>query len=91
MPSELLAELIIKPLFGFLFYWTGKPIVRVLSLGQLHVAMVDPDARGKRQRRWYSCTFTLGGKRYLDAEWVMVIGFVFWALVVAAIVLVVRR
>ncbi len=91
VPSDLLGELIIRPLMEFGCYWTGKPIiVRLLSLGKLHVALVEPHRRGKRQRKWYSLTFTRGGRRYLDAEAAMLVGMVFWALVITAVVLIVR-
>lgn len=53
----------------------------MLSLGRLNVAMVDPDKRGKRERRWYSLTFTREGRRYLDPEVVMLVGMIFWAVV----------
>lgn len=90
MPGDLLGELI-KPFVELACYWTGKPIVRILSLGRLHVALVDPDQRGKRERRWSSLTFSRGGRRYLDAEVVMLVGMIFCAPVVVAIVVVVRR
>ena len=66
MLGELVGELIIKPFFEFVCYWTGKPVVRLLSVGRLHVSLLaEPDRKGKRNKRWYSVTFTRDGKRYV--------------------------
>ena len=92
MLGELVGELILKPLFELVGYWTGKPVVRLLSLGRLQVsALAEPDREGKRQKRWYSVTFTRGGKRYADREAVCLVGILVWAAIITAIVLIVRR
>lgn len=92
MLGELVGELIIKPFFEFVCYWTGKPIVRLFSLGRLHVSLLaEPDREGKRSKRWYSVTFTRGGKRYVDPEAVSVAGILVWAAIITAIVLIVRQ
>ena len=82
MPTDLL-----EPVFYFLAYWTGKPIVRVLSLGRLHVALLaEPSRREKQRLRWYSVTFLHGGKRYVYGEVVCLVGLITWAVVIAVIV-----
>ena len=87
MPAELL-----EPLVYFAAYWTGKPIVRVLSLGRLHVALLaEPDAKARRKQKWYSVTFVRDGKRYVDGEAVCVVGLIAWILAIAAITMIVSR
>ena len=87
----MLAELL-EPLVYFVAYWMAKPIVRVLSLGRLHVAfLAEPDANARRKRRWNSVTFVRDGKRYLDGEVVCLVGILAWTIVIGAIVVVVRR
>jgi hypothetical protein len=87
VPAELL-----EPVVYFLAYWTGKPIVRILSLGRLHVAfLAEPSRREKQKLPWYSVTFTRDGKRYVDAKAVCLVGMITWSVVVAAIVLISRR
>ena len=74
----MLGELL-QPVFEFAAYWTGKPVVRLLSLGRLHVRLdAEPDAQTKR-KRWSSITFVRDGKRYVAADSVMLIGFLTWA------------
>jgi hypothetical protein len=87
VPAELL-----EPVVYFLAYWTGKPVVRILSLGRLHVAfLAEPSRREKQKLRWYSVTFMHDGKRYLDGEAVCLVGVITWAIVIAAIMLISRR
>lgn len=82
---------LLQPVFYFLAYWTGKPVVRVLSLGHLHVAFqAEPTRREKRRLRWYSATFMRDGKRFVDTEAVCLVGLIVWAVAVTAIVLVSR-
>jgi hypothetical protein len=91
MPGELLTELIFRPLFEILGYFVGKPVVRLLSLGRLHTSLdAEPDPAAKR-KRWSSITFVRDGKRYVSAEFVSLVGIIFLVLVIAAIVLVIRR
>jgi hypothetical protein len=90
MLGDLLGELIVKPLLELACYGTGKPIVWLLTLGRLRVAMIEPDKRGRRERRWYSLTFTHSGQRYVDPNLVMLVGILFWAMVIVGVVLVVR-
>lgn len=100
MLSELLGELIVKPLFWLVGYHTGKPLVRLLSLGRLHVSLTAEPAprRSKRKRRqsepsrpWYSVTFTCAGKRYLDPECVALLGLLAWAAAITVAVLIFRH
>lgn len=85
--GELVTELIVKPIFEVTCYATGKPIVRLLSGGRLHTGAWEPDRRGRRDHRWYSLTFTRGGKRYADPHVVALLGMIFWIGVIGGIVL----
>jgi hypothetical protein len=83
--SDLL-EIILRPIFEIVFhlvgYYTGRPIVRLLSFGSLHVDhwVVDrPDAK----RRWRPLTYRRGGRTYLDQDAVALTGIVFWFAAVA--------
>ncbi len=90
--GDLVGELIVKPFFEFVCYWTGKPVVRLLSLGRLHVSLsAEADRRGTSKRRWYSATFTRGGRRYVDPEAVCLVGLLVWVAATAAVVLAVVR
>jgi hypothetical protein len=88
---EVMLGELLEPIVQFAAYWTGKPIVRILSLGRLHVALLtEPDEAGKRNRHWYSLTFTRGSKRFVEPEWVSIIGMLGWGVVVAIVVLLIR-
>ena len=92
MLGELLGELIIKPIFEIVCYWTGKPVARLLSLGRLHVSLsTDPDRKGKPNKRWRSVTVTRGAKRYVHPEVVSLVGIFVWVAIITAIVVIVRR
>ena len=79
-------DLFLEPFFSALGYWTGKPIVILLSGGRLHVGLIEADIEGSRNRRWYSITYTNSGKRYLSPEAVCLVGWLAWAVVIVTIV-----
>ena len=69
---DILLELLI---YGF-FYLTGFVLTYVLSLGALKPEVVNWMIR----KDWEFGTFIhiVDGKRYLDWEWVVIIGVLFW-------------
>jgi len=91
MLGEFVVELIVKPLFEFVGYGTGKLVIRVVSLGLLDASLLaEPDREGKRNKRWYSITFTRGNKRFVDAHVVAVSGMFVWIALIVAGVLFIR-
>ena len=81
-------EGLLEPVVYFLAYWTGKPVVRILSFGRLHVAfLAEPERRGKRKPRHTPTIFTRDGKRYVEAEAVCLVGMLVWGIAIAAIVI----
>jgi hypothetical protein len=91
MLGELLGELILKPLMEAACYVTGKPVVWLLTRGRYRIELEEPDARGKRERRWYSLTFTRRGRRYVEPHVVTLVGLLVWVALIAAGVCVFRR
>ena len=86
MPTELL-----EPVFYFIGYWTGKLIVRVVSLGRLHVSFtLEPERNDKRGRRWNAATFMRDKKRYVKSDVVTSIGMIAWAVAIAAIIVIAK-
>lgn len=76
-------DLVLEGIMTSVGYWTGKPIVRLLSLGRLHVSFAaEPGPRSNRDNRRTSLTFTRDGKRYLDAEAVVLVGLLAWAAII---------
>jgi hypothetical protein len=88
---EFLFEVVLRPIFEFVLcligYHTGKLLVRVLSLGRLHV---DPwlAERPDKPKWWSPLTYKRGRRRYLDVEAVAVIGIFFWVILVVIFVVV---
>jgi hypothetical protein len=85
---EFLLEIILYPvfeaLFSFIGYYTGKPLVRCLSFGHLHV---DPWlAEPPKSQNCWSVSYRRGNRIYLDVNLVALVGVSFW---VGAIVLLV--
>jgi hypothetical protein len=81
-----LLEIILRPIFEIVFhlvgYYTGKPIIQLLSLGRLHVdswVCERPDA--KKWRR--PLTYRRRGRTFLDQDAVALIGIIFWFTLVA--------
>jgi len=98
--AELFGELLFKPIVYGLCFVTGKPIVYVLSAGTLHAKSdAAPSNKGNRRKRSerdkarfldVSVTYVQNKKRYLQTDLVALIGLLFWALVIAMIVLAAR-
>jgi len=98
--AELFGELLFKPIIYGLCFATGKPIVYVLSAGTLHAksdaAPRNQGNRGNRNKRDkarfldVSVTYVQNKKRYLQTDFVALVGLLFWALAIAVIVLAVR-
>ena len=84
-------EALLEPAVYFVAYWTGKPIVRIPSLGQLHVSFSAGPDGSERPRRWRAVTFVRGGRRYLNGEAVCLVGFVAWAIAIVATVVIARH
>jgi len=69
---DIIAELLI---LGF-FYITGSLLTTVLSIGKIKPELVN----WKIRKNWDFGTITHidNNKRYLDWEWVIIFGAVFW-------------
>lgn len=61
------------------FYITGHILINILSLGGLNPEPINWEKR----RNWSFLTIVhvIDGKKYLMAEWVIMVGVIFWILV----------
>lgn len=102
--GQFFIDVIVRPIGEFVIYvacyYTGRPIVRLISLGRWRV--VDwweerpPVRRGRKkeptppeQKQW-TLSFVRNDRRYIQPEVTALVGMLFWALVGAAIFFAVR-
>ena len=80
---EFVLRLVFEFVFHFVGYWTGRPLVLLFSAGHLRVdefMATRPDER----RWWKPLTYRRGGRKYLDGDFVALIGILFWVAVIGA-------
>lgn len=69
---EIIAELLILGIF----YITGYILITILSIGAIKPELVN----WKIRKNWdfETMTYIENDKRYLDWEWVIILGLIFW-------------
>jgi hypothetical protein len=92
MPGSILGELILRPIFELVFhvvaYCIGSVVVPIVSLGRWKCDPMLRETSKKKQHkvRWGGLYQVRGQQVYVKAEGTALVGLVFGALVVAAVI-----